>query len=201
MSAAAARPLPGPELAYAPDARRGTAAMALFIANEAMLFVMLFFAYFYLGYGSPEWRDAPPKLTLALLMLVVLVASSFILAWGERRLRRGERMAARIATTVTVLCGLAFLGLQALEYHERLQVIRPSSNAYGSTFYALTGIHGLHVTLGVLMLVYVLLLPEPGEGVKPPHRPLHNAALYWHFVDVVWVLIVALLYVVPHFTS
>jgi heme/copper-type cytochrome/quinol oxidase subunit 3 len=201
MSAVAARPVPEPAPAYAPDVRRGTTAMALFIANEAMLFVMLFFAYFYLGYGSPEWHDAPPKLTLALAMLVVLVASSLVLAWGERQLRRGGRAAARAATAMTVLCGLVFLGLQALEYHDRLQVIRPSSNAYGSTFYALTGIHGLHVTLGVLMLVYVLLLPEPGEGDKPPHRPLHNAALYWHFVDVVWVLIVALLYVVPHFAS
>jgi heme/copper-type cytochrome/quinol oxidase subunit 3 len=58
-------------------------------------------------------------------------------------------------------------------------------------------VHGLHVTLGMLMLAFAACLPELEPARRPPHRPLHNAALYWHFVDLVWVVIVALLYVAP----
>jgi len=76
------------------DNRRGTVSMVLFIVTEAMLFVALFFAYFYLGRGQPHWpMDAPPKLTLALAMLVVLVTSSVVLQWGENVSRRGRERA------------------------------------------------------------------------------------------------------------
>jgi heme/copper-type cytochrome/quinol oxidase subunit 3 len=87
--------------------------------------------------------------------------------------------------------------IQFFEYREHLKTLLPTSNAYGSIFYTITSFHAAHLTLGMLMLLYVLFLPEIGSGQKPPHRPLANAALYWHFVDVVWVFVVAILYVGP----
>ena len=181
------------------DNRRGTVSMVLFIVTEAMLFVALFFAYFYLGRGQPHWpMDAPPKLTLALAMLVVLVTSSVVLQWGENVSRRGRERAARAALGITILLGLVFVGLQVLEYREHLRTLLPTTDAYGSMFYTITSIHGVHVMLGLLMLAYVLVLPKLEPTGKPPHRPLHNASLYWHFVDGAWVFIVVLWYVLPN---
>jgi heme/copper-type cytochrome/quinol oxidase subunit 3 len=85
------------------------------------------------------------------------------------------------------------------EYRDHLKTLKPTTDAYGSLFYTITSIHGLHVVLGLLMLGYVLVLPHIGPNAnKSPHRPLHTASLYWHFVDSVWVIIVTLLYVVPN---
>ena len=181
------------------DQRRGTRGMALFIATEAMLFVALFFTYFYLGAGQPDWpMDEPPKLKLATIMLVVLLSSSVVLWLGERWGRQRRRGLSKLAVGATCLLGLLFLYLQVLEYRDHLQRLLPSDDAYASVFYTITSIHGLHVILGLGMLGYTLLLPEPEHTDRPPYRALHNAGLYWHFVDALWVLIVALLYVLPH---
>ncbi len=179
-------------------ADRGTWAMAMFIVTEATLFVCLFFAYFYLGHIAPVWPPEPPELPLALAMLVLLLASSGVLHWGERRARQGLVGQARAATALTALMGAAFLGLQTIEYRQHLERLRPSSNAYGSIFYTITSIHAIHVGLGVLMLLFVVALPDITDAMRPPHRPLHNAAMYWHFVDLVWLVIVGLLYVAPN---
>ena len=181
------------------DDRRGTWAMTMFIATEATLFVMLFFTYYYLGHVSRgPWPPEPPKLTFALIMLAVLLASSVVLYAGERAEQAGHTGRARGAVGLTILLGLAFITLQVFEYRDHLKTLKPTTDAYGSIFYTITSFHGAHLVLGLLMLAYVLLLPQIGSGVKPPHRPLHNASLYWHFVDVVWLLIVALLYIVPN---
>jgi heme/copper-type cytochrome/quinol oxidase subunit 3 len=177
---------------------RGTWAMGMFILTEATLFITLFFAYYYLGHSQPVWPPNPPKYALALVMLAVLLTSSVVLHAGERAERRGSPAAARAFTGITVLLGLVFIGVQVLEYRTHLLELKPSSGVYGSIFYTITSFHAAHVLLGLAMLIYVLALPEIGHGRKPPHRPLHNASLYWHFVDVVWVFIVSLLYIVPN---
>jgi heme/copper-type cytochrome/quinol oxidase subunit 3 len=189
-----------PPLRHVVDERRGQAAMLLFIATEATLFLILFFSYFYLAHYSTHWAAENPKLTLAFVMLAVLLSSSAVLWWGERQVERGRTASARIAISITAVMGVLFLAIQAYEYADRLKVIRPTTNAYGSMFYTITGFHGAHVLLGICMLLYVLVLPEIGHTTRPPHRPLHNAGLYWHFVDAVWIVIVALLYVLPNVT-
>ncbi len=182
------------------DASRGTWAMSLFIVTEAMLFLMLFFTYYYLGHSAPKWPPEPPKLRLALIMLALLLSSSVVLTFGERAARVHAFGRARALVALTIAIGILFLGFQFLEYADHLTRLRPSTNAYGSIFYTLTSLHGAHVVLGLLMLGYVLLLPPQhlGAAEKPPHHALKNAALYWHFVDVVWIVIVALLYVAPN---
>jgi heme/copper-type cytochrome/quinol oxidase subunit 3 len=185
------------------DHRRGSQAMLMFIVTEAMLFLMFFFAYYYLGHNKPAWPTELPKLTLALVMLAVLLSSSLVLHAGERAVKVGRFAQAKVWTAVTVLMGVAFLVLQVFEYRDHLKTLTPQTNAYGSLFYTITSFHAAHVILGLLMLAYVLLLPAAhlGKAEKPPHNCLHNAAMYWHFVDAVWVVIVALLYVAPHVTA
>ena len=181
------------------DQRRGTRAMAMFIATEAMLFVAMFFAYFYLASDQPHWpMDDPPKLKLALTMLVVLLCSSVVVFIGEQLGKRGHAGWSRLVVLVGCVLGGVFLYLQTLEYADHLRTLKPASDAYASLFYTITTVHGAHVVLGVSMLVFTLFLPAPEHSDRPPYRALHNAGLYWHFVDAVWIVIVGLLYVLPN---
>ncbi|HVV49463.1 MAG TPA: cytochrome c oxidase subunit 3, partial [Polyangia bacterium] len=166
-----------------PDESRGTAGMALAIVTEALLFATLFFSYFLVGHRHPVWPQHPPKLALAIVLLAILVVSSGVVWLAEHSLRRGHPVAARLLVILTLLLGLGFLAVQGLEYRNHLRELRPTDGAYGSLFYVITSFHGLHVIVGLLMLAFVACLPTltPAES---PHRPLHNAALYWHFVDL-----------------
>jgi heme/copper-type cytochrome/quinol oxidase subunit 3 len=181
------------------DDRRGTFGMALFITTEAMLFVMMFFTYFYLGEGTQRWQvEEPPKLHYAIPMLVILLSSSAILFWGEQQVKKQRLGAGKLAMGLTILLGLIFLGFNYLDFSERLLKLTPRSDAYGSIFFTITSLHGLHVCVGLLMLLFVFFMRRWEPAQHPPHRPYHNVAMYWHFVDVVWVFIVAILYVAPN---
>jgi cytochrome c oxidase subunit 3 len=180
------------------DEERGTLGMWLAIATEVLLFVSLFFAYFYVGQRHPGWPASPPERRLALILLAILVASSAVLHLGERLLERGRRAAARMCIALTIGAGVVFVRVQVLEYRNRLVALWPTENAYSSLFYTITSLHALHVLVGLAILLFVLCLPRLEPAARPPHRPLHNAALYWHFVDVVWIAIVGLLYLLPH---
>lgn len=181
------------------DHERGTAGMWLFMLTEASLFIMLFFSYFYLVVnGTRKTVGEAPKLHFALPMLGILLISSAVLYLGERHVKRGNYGRGRVFLLMTILIGLFFLLLQYFEYREHLKTLTPWTNTYGSVFYTITSFHAAHLTLGLLILGFALILPrfEPAEW--PPYRPYHNAALYWHFVDLVWIFIVAILYVAPN---
>lgn len=181
------------------EQRRGTGAMAWFILTEVMLFVVLFFAYFYFGSMATHWpTDRPPKLLLASIMMVVLLVSSVVVTFSERFAAAGRTAAARTALLATIILGASFVGLQSFEYRERLKILNPTDDAYGSIFFTITTFHGAHLLIGLAMLVFALSLPDLEGKRKLPHRPLHNAAVYWHFVDAVWIVVVALLYYLPH---
>jgi cytochrome c oxidase subunit III len=181
------------------DQERGKQGVWLFIGSEAFLFMMLFFTYFFLSFGDWRWlREEPPKLSYAIIMLAVLLSSSVILRWGEKQVERDRFVQGRIALGVTIFLGLVFLGLSALDYADHLQHVTPQASAYGSIFYTITSFHVAHLIVGLLMLAYVLILPRVGRTDRPPHRAYSDAAMYWHFVDAVWVFIVGLLYVLPN---
>lgn len=181
------------------DESRGTGGMYLFMMTEAFLFIVLFFAYFFLGAQAPKWPlDEPPKLVLASIMLVLLVSSSFVLYIGEQFGKRGNERAARMFTSATVGMGIAFLVLQFFEYRNHLRTLTPFTDAYGSIFYTITSFHAAHLILGLCMLIYVVSLPKLEHTDRSPYRSLHNAGLYWHFVDGVWVVVVSAMYYLPH---
>lgn len=182
-----------------PDKTRGSWAMALTITTEALLFVALFFAYFYVGRLEQHWPTHPPKLKMALPLLAILLVSSGTIYLAEHRVKKGAHLAARLLLILTILLGVGFMVLQVFEYLDHLKELTPRTNAYGSLFYVITSFHALHVVAGLLMLIFTACLPKL-DPPDSPHRPLHNAALYWHFVDVVWVFVVGILYVLPHWT-
>jgi heme/copper-type cytochrome/quinol oxidase subunit 3 len=183
------------------DDRRGLQGMICVILTEGSLFVCLFSAYFYLGIGKNRWAaDQPPKLLYALIMLVVLLSSSAVIEWGEHQISRQRYVAARIALIVTIGIGLVFMVLQGFEYTDHWKTLTPYSDSYGSIFYALTTFHAAHVMVGLMLLSYVAFLPRYGS-LAAPFRPYKVVSLYWHFVDVVWIFIVLILYLIPHFTA
>lgn len=177
---------------------RGRWGMWLFVATEAMLFVFFFFAYFYLGSHRPEWPPGEdPTLEYALPMLGVLLASSAILWWGEKGIEEGAVGRLKGALLGTLFLGLVFLALTWQEYREHLRTLTPDMNAYGSIFYSITSLHLAHLSLGMLMLAHVLARAFAGHFGAERHLAVKNASLYWHFVDTVWVVIVAVLYLSP----
>jgi heme/copper-type cytochrome/quinol oxidase subunit 3 len=184
------------------DQQRGINAMWLVILTEAMLFVCMFGAYYYLGSNKDRWaQESPPELMFPFILLVILLGSSIVLHWGERQAKAERFTAARIALWVTVLMGLVFMTIQAIEYGIQWKQLSIASDSYGSIFYTITSLHGAHVIVGLLMLGYVGIQPRFGATLRSPHKPYQTVALYWHFVDVVWIFIVALLYVTPHFQA
>jgi heme/copper-type cytochrome/quinol oxidase subunit 3 len=178
---------------------RGIYAMWCVIVTECSLFACLFAAYFYLGTGEERWRvDHPPKMLLAFIMLGLLLLSSAVLHWGELQIKRQRYGSGRLMLAITILMGLAFMALQAYEYVDHWKTLTPYSDSYGSIFYTITSFHAAHLILGLLMLSYVLILPRYAPARESPFRPYQTAALYWHFVDFVWIFIVIILYVLPN---
>jgi heme/copper-type cytochrome/quinol oxidase subunit 3 len=178
------------------DQDRGTFAMLLVIFTELFLFISLFFSYFMLENNKHRWSfNNPPKLGYALVMVVVLVTSSFVLHWGEKQVEKESRLAGRIALAATIVIGLVFLTLQSFEYLSHWKTLAPYSDSYGSIFYAITTFHAAHVIVGLLLLSYVLALPRYAPARESPYRPYHVAAMYWHFVDIIWLFVVGILYI------
>lgn len=192
-----ARLLPAPEH---PRATVDWWGMAWFCATEATLFACLLASYFYLGVSNPRWPPAgipDPKLQLPLVMTVLLVSSSVVIHWGEKALTSGGRARFRAALAVTMLLGLGFLSLQALEYADKLKHESPSGHAYTALFFATTGLHGAHVAFGLLMWAYVGLRELLGHFDARHHVAVKNVSLYWHTVDAIWLAILAVLYLSP----
>jgi cytochrome c oxidase subunit 3 len=181
------------------DQARGTQAMAWFIASEAMVFAGLFFSYFYLGHLHHQWPPAdPPKLALPTAMVLVLLLSCIALWFGDRFLRRGEALFARLALLVTIVLGCGFLVLNSIDYNDHSKVLHPTQNSYTSIFYVTEAVHAAHLILGLLFLLFALVQPQLDPTDRPPHGPYRNAAMYWYFVTAVWLVMYAILFISPH---
>jgi heme/copper-type cytochrome/quinol oxidase subunit 3 len=175
--------------------------MACLIATEAILFVYLIFSYAYLGSQQDgAWPPSGlPSLRLAIPNTIILLGSSFLLVWGLRQFRR-HRRSGRLALALlgTILLGSVFIAIQGVEWSSKPFVF--STNAYSSSFFILTGVHMAHVAVGVLMLVMLLVWTLMGRFNGAHHEHLALGALYWHFVDVVWIAVFTTAYLVPQFS-
>lgn len=182
------------------ESERGVRAVWMVILTEGTLFICLFASYYFLGADKYRWAiDTPPKLAKAFIMLAILLSSSLVVMWGERLVEQKRYRLARGAVALTILMGLVFIAVQISEYKDHWKTLTPQTDSYGSIFYTITTFHAAHVIMGLLMLAYLAVLPNYGPVLTPPHRPYRVVALYWHFVDIVWLFVVLLLYVIPHF--
>lgn len=174
-----------------------TLGMLLFIGSWSMAFGTLLLALFVLRQRQPSWPPqgvALPSFPMAAAATGVLVLSSVVLAAGVARLRAGRRAAG--AWALALLLGLAFAALQTWLWFDLLDAGRgPSSGTYESLFYGLTWFHAAHVACGLVGLLAVLPGVLSGRyGAQRQSTP-RNVALFWHFVDAVWILLFVSLFV------
>jgi heme/copper-type cytochrome/quinol oxidase subunit 3 len=171
--------------------------MILVITTEAGFFAYFLFGYFYLGsMAHGAWPPGgAPSLSLALPNTIILVASSITMWWGESGIRRGNQWRLRVGLAVTFVLGAVFLVVQGVEYSRA--AFTPRTGAYGSLFFTITGFHGAHVAAGLLMNAFAQARAWAGHFTGDRHLAVSNIAMYWHFVDVVWLVVVLSLYLSP----
>jgi cytochrome c oxidase subunit 3 len=196
--------------------------MSWFIFSEVMFFAAFFGALFYIrnlsvpDLGSlnskliwPDytagWPTVGPYLKdtftpmgamgIPLLNTIILLTSGFTLTVAHHGLKAGHRGQLKLWLFLTIVLGFTFLGFQAYEYtHAYAEGLKLSTGVYGSTFFMLTGFHGAHVTIGAIMLTVMLGRTLKGHFTPDHHFGFEAAAWYWHFVDVVWLLLFVLVY-------
>jgi cytochrome c oxidase subunit III len=176
-------------------------AMVWTIATEGSLFVFLLFSYFYLAAQSrgPWPPTGPLGLTLALPNTFVLIASSIAYAWGDRGRQRGDQRALVRGVTVAIVLGLIFIIVQGIEW--RNMPFHPRDSTFASLFFTITGFHGAHVIVGLLMLCAVRGWAGLGKFTAKQHLGVTLVGWYWHFVDIVWLFVFTSLYLSPRFAT
>lgn len=175
--------------------------MLLFIVSEVFFFVSFFWAFFH-NRLSPRvelGRSWPPSgvitfnpFEVPLLNTLVLISSGVTVTWAHHALMAGNHINTAKGLTVTVILGLYFTSLQALEYYEAS--FSMADSALGSAFFVATGFHGLHVLVGTTFLVVCLRRVKNFQFRAQHHFGFEAAAWYWHFVDVVWLFLFVALY-------
>jgi cytochrome c oxidase subunit 3 len=176
------------------DAR--TLGMFLFIASEIMLFGSFFTAYFFVrvAAGTP-WPTPPYQLPVfvAGMNTIILVTSSFTMHWALQSIKRGNRTGLQAGLVLTFLLGLSFLLTQILEYSR--VGFAPYTDAFGSVFYGLTGLHGAHVFVGLTLLAAATIRSFRGHYTPEEHHGVEIPGIYWHFVDVMWIVVYSTVYI------
>jgi len=180
----------------------GKLGMWIFLAGDAMSFGALLAGYGALRYGSPDWPHPSSVLGVGLtaFMTFLLICSSVTMVLALAGIQRGDMAALRKFLALTILGGVSFLGMQAYEWthliHEGLGLTanRWGASLFGTTFFVVTGFHGAHVTGGVVYLSCYLIRSLLGRLTQGHANQIEIVALYWHFVDLVWILVFTFVY-------
>jgi cytochrome c oxidase subunit III len=173
-----------------------TLGMLLFIASEVMVFGSFFTAYFFVRIVNeypwpPEGSELP--VFVAGVNTAILVTSSFTMHWALQSIKRGSRAGLQAGMVLTFALGLVFLLTQAREY-SRIG-FAPHDNAFGTIFYGLTGLHGAHVFVGLTLLLMVTIRAFRGHFSPEHHHGVEIPGIYWHFVDVMWIVVYTTIYI------
>jgi cytochrome c oxidase subunit 3 len=197
--------------------------MSWFIFSEVMFFAAFFGALFYMRVLSVPWlADFDSKLIwpdftatwpvagpglkenftpmgamgIPAINTLLLLSSAVTVTWAHWGLKKNNRGQLILGLALTIVLGMTFLGFQAYEYgHAYSELnLKLSTGAYGSTFYMLTGFHGLHVTLGTIMLIVIFFRSVAGHFTPERHFGFEAVSWYWHFVDYVWILLFIFIY-------
>jgi heme/copper-type cytochrome/quinol oxidase subunit 3 len=174
-------------------------AMWVFLASECLLFGALISTYvLYRGRGAPPFPHDVFDIPYTSVSSFVLLASSLTMVLALAASQRGDVGQTRLWLLSTAMLGMTFVGGQVYEFtvfvHEGLTL---QKNLFGTTFFVLTGFHGAHVTVGVLMLLSLVGLSFLKRLPKDPSFPIEMVGLYWHFVDIVWIVIFTVVYLIP----
>ncbi|MGN6377546.1 MAG: cytochrome c oxidase subunit 3 [Gaiellales bacterium] len=168
--------------------------MVMFLGSEIMLFGSFFTAFFYNRFTHHPWPppgiEIPKKPTA--INTAILISSSFTMHWALVSIKRGRRFGLVVGLFLTLAMGLTFLSLQIHEYVNLN--FKPDTNAFSSGFFALTGLHGAHVFVGATLLTIAFVRSVRGHYSSEAHLGLEVTGLYWHFVDVVWVALYTVVY-------
>jgi cytochrome c oxidase subunit III len=178
---------------------RQTLGILLFIVSEVMLFGAFFASYFFLrvvageGPWPPEEFELPKAVAGA--NTAILISSSFTVHWALESIRRGNRRGLILGLAATWLLGATFLFIQINEYVHIGFSARDTS--FGSIFYGLTGLHGAHVFVGLLLLSFANIRAWRGHFGREPkqHLGVEVPGIYWHFVDVMWIIVFTTVYI------
>jgi cytochrome c oxidase subunit 3 len=193
--------------------------MFLFIASEAMLFGSFFTAYFFIRVVNPEatiiqadrWAEWLPckaplvdgvceagfyefPVFVAGVNTAILVTSSFTMHWALQSIKRGERNGLRAGLVLTIAMGLAFLLTQMIEYAH--VGFNTGDGAFASAFFGLTGLHGAHVFVGLTILTVMAARAFRGHFTPEHHHGVELAGIYWHFVDIMWIIVYVTVYLI-----
>jgi cytochrome c oxidase subunit III len=170
--------------------------MLLFIISEIMVFGAFFTAYFFIRVVQGEpWPAEGNTLPVAIagVNTAILLSSSVTLHWAETALKAGNRFAFKAGMLTTFLLGATFLFIQVNEY---IHIgFAPHDHAQGSVFYGLTGLHGAHVAIGLLLLGFVTIRAFRGHFSAESHKGVEIPGIYWHFVDVMWIVVYTTIYI------
>jgi len=169
----------------------------LFIASEVMLFGAFFTAYFFVRVvNEAPWPPAPFHLPvyIAGVNTAILLTSSFTMHWSLQAIKRGNRAGLQAGLLLTFLMGLVFLLTQAREYSR--VGFAPHDGAFGTIFYSLTGLHGAHVFVGLTILLFMTIRAFRGHFTPEHHHGVEIGGIYWHFVDVMWIVVYATIYLI-----
>lgn len=176
--------------------------MVFFIASESLLFANLLAGYLYLRVRAGTWPPpGGPQLDrpvpfgnnyLILINTIILLSSSIPMIFAGRATRRGNMRNVPWLILGSIVLGAIFISLQGVEY--ATNGFGPSDGILGSTFYTITGFHGAHVMVGLIFLSINFFRALRGQFSKEKHFALQAGEMYWHFVDVVWIFVFSLVY-------
>ncbi len=170
--------------------------MLLFIISEIMVFGAFFTAYFFIRVAQGDPWPAPGTnlpLEVAGMNTAILVSSSFTLHWAEAAIKKGNHFGLKAGILTTFLLGCAFLFIQINEYANI--GFAPQDHAQATIFYSLTGLHGAHVFIGLCLLLIVTIRAFRGHYNAEEHRGVEVPGIYWHFVDIMWLVVYFTVYV------
>jgi heme/copper-type cytochrome/quinol oxidase subunit 3 len=174
--------------------------MWVFLGSECLLFGALIATY--LNYRGKSINGPYPKdvynIPFTSASSFILLMSSLTMVLALSAITRGDGRRGRIWLVSTALLGSTFIGGQIYEFRDFMvnKHLGMSTNLFGSSFYVLTGFHGVHVTLGILMLFSVAFLSWRGKITKAQAETVEIIGLYWHFVDVIWIVIFTVVYLI-----
>ena len=171
--------------------------MWVFLCSEIMFFTGLIGSYIVLRFASPVWPHPGNTLNIWLTALNTfnVICSSVTMVQALASVRDGDIRKLKLFLSLTLLFGAIFLSIQAYEYRHLLhRGFNPHASLFGSVFYTTTGFHGFHVFCGVICMAFVTGKAFLGKYTPAHHQGVETIGLYWHFVDLVWIILFTIIY-------